>query len=108
MEKNERQAVDGHAKNFLTEPEVERFLDAARHGRHGARDYLLMLMAYRHGLRVSELIDIRLKELDLDTGRLFVRRMKGSLSTHQPMEGDELRALRAWLRQRGERADAHA
>jgi type 1 fimbriae regulatory protein FimB len=108
MEKNERQAVDGLAKNFLTEPEIERLLDAARHGRHGVRDYLLLLMAYRHGLRVSELIDIRLKELDLHTGRLFVRRMKGSLSTHQPMEGDELRAVRAWLRERGERADAHA
>jgi len=59
-----------------------------------------MLMAYRHGLRVSELIDIRLKDLDIETGRIFVRRVKGSLSTHQPMEGDELRAIRAWLRER--------
>jgi len=52
------------------------------------------------GLRVSELIDIRLKDLDLETGRLFVRRVKESLSTHQPIEGDELRAIRAWLRER--------
>ena len=59
-----------------------------------------MLVAYRHGLRVSELVDIRLKDIDLDTGRIFVRRVKGSLSTHQPIEGDELRALRAWLRER--------
>ena len=95
-------AVDGDKKNFLTEGEMKRFLDAARQGRHGARDYAMMLMAYRHGMRVSELIDVRIKELDLDAGRIFVRRKKGSLSTHQPIEVDELRAIRAWLRERGE------
>ncbi len=94
------QAIDAHAKNFLTESEMKKFLGAARKGRHSVRDFCLMLVAYRHGLRVSELIDIRLKDLDLETGRLFVRRVKGSLSTHQPIEGDELRAIRAWLRKR--------
>jgi type 1 fimbriae regulatory protein FimB len=57
---------------------------------------------------VSELIDIRVKDVDLDTSRLFVRRKKGSLSTHQPIEGDELRALRAWLRERSLREDARS
>ena len=97
-----KQTVDNHDKDFLTESEMKLFLDAARKGRHGTRDFLLMLLAYRHALRVSELIDIRIKDLDLDSGRIFVRRKKGSLSTHQPMEGDELRALRAYLRERGE------
>jgi len=100
------QAVDSRDKDFLTEAEIKRFLDEARRGRHGVRDYLMMLMAYRHGLRVSELIDLRLDDLDLDSARLFVRRRKGSLSTHQPIEGDELRALRAWLREREQRPDA--
>lgn len=95
-------------KNFLTEGEAKKFLEAARRGRHGARDYEMMLMIYRHGLRVSELIDIRIKDLDLDTTRLFVRRKKGSLSTHQPIEGDELRAIRAWLRERSERTDTRS
>ena len=95
-----QETIDQCEKDFLTEAEMKQFLAAARQGRHGARDYCLMLMAYRHGLRVSELIDIRLKDLDLETGRLFVRRLKGSLSTHQPLEGNELRALRAWLRER--------
>lgn len=95
-------------KNFLTEGEAQKFLDAARRGRHGVRDYVMMLMIYRHGLRVSELIDIRMRDLDLDTARLFVRRKKGSLSTHQPIEGDELRAIRAWLRERSERSDARS
>jgi type 1 fimbriae regulatory protein FimB len=61
-----------------------------------------------HGLRVSELIDLRLKDLDLGSARLYVRRKKGSLSTHQPIEGDELRALRAWLREREQRSDARS
>ncbi len=104
--KREKQTVDGQGKDFLTEAEMKRFLEAARHGRHGVSDYLMMLMTYRHGLRVSELVDLRLKDLDLETGRLYVRRKKGSLSTHQPIEGDELRTLRAWLREREQRRDA--
>ncbi len=98
--KSTNQTVDSNSKNFLTESEIKKFLAAARKGRHGVRDFCLMLVAYRHGMRVSELIDIRLKDIDLETGRIFVRRVKGSLSTHQPIEGDELRALRAWLRER--------
>lgn len=58
---------------------------------------LMLLLTYRHGLRVSELIDLRLKDIDLDTSRLFVLRKKGSLSTHQPIEGDELHSPPAAL-----------
>ena len=94
------ETIDQNAKNFLTDSEMKKFLAAAGKSRHGVRNFCLMLTAYRHGLRVSELVDIRLKDLDLETGRLFVRRLKGSLSTHQPIEGDELRAIRAWLRER--------
>jgi site-specific recombinase XerD len=106
--KGKSTAVDHGGKNFLTEAEMKRFLDAARHSRHGMRDDAMMLMAFRHGLRVSELVDMRLKDMDLETSRLYVRRKKGSLSTHQPIEGDELRALRAWLRLREMRADARS
>ena len=100
--------VDPGGKDFLTEAEMKCFLHAARGGRHGTRDFAMMFMTYRHGLRVSELIDLRLKDIDLKTARFYVRRKKGSLSTHQPIEGDELRALRAWLRIREQRADAHS
>ncbi len=102
------QTIDAHAKNFLTDAEMKKFLAAARKGRHSVRDFCLMLVAYRQGLRVSELIDIRLKDLDLNAGRLFVRRVKGSLSTHQPIEGDELRAIRAWLREREDYPNANS
>jgi type 1 fimbriae regulatory protein FimB len=104
----EKQTVDSRGQDFLTEAEMKRFLEAARHGRHGVRDHLMMLMTYRHGLRVSELVDLQLKDLDLETGRLYVRRKKGSLPTHQPIEGNELRALRAWLREREQRHDARS
>lgn len=101
-------AVDPDGKNFLTESEMKVFLEAAKKGRHGTRDHLMMLIMFRHGLRVSELIDIRVKDLDLKTNRLFVKRKKGSLSTNQPIEGDELRAIRAWLRERVEKGLEHS
>jgi type 1 fimbriae regulatory protein FimB len=97
---NPESAVDTRKKNFLTEAEIESFLKAARKGRHGIRNFAMLLLAYRHGLRVSELVNMRVADVDLDTGRLFVRRCKGSLSTSQPLDGDEIRALRAWLRRR--------
>lgn len=92
---------NGKDRNFLTDSEIDDLLAAARKGRYGVRDYLLVLLTYRHAYRVSKLINIRLKDLDLDAGRIFVRRCKGSLSTNQPLEGDELRAIRAYLRERG-------
>jgi len=96
-----KSAREGKAgKNFLTEAELERFLKTAKKTRNGIRDYCMVMMAYRHGFRVSELIDIRLDEVDLEGAQIFVRRSKNSLSTSQPIEGDELRALRAWLRER--------
>jgi type 1 fimbriae regulatory protein FimB len=76
-------AVDDRPKNFLTGVEIADFLKAARKGRHSVRNYAMLLLAFRHGLRVSELINIRMPDIDLDTGRLFVRRVKGSLSTSQ-------------------------
>jgi len=92
--------VDDRPKNFLTEAEITDFLKSARKGRHGIRNHAMLPLAFRHGLRVSELINVRMSDIDLDTGRLFVRRLKGSLSTSQPLEGDEIRSLRTWLRQR--------
>lgn len=94
------ETVNSRAKNFLSPSEMKRFLEAAKKGRYGIRDYCMCLFCYRHGLRVGELVTFRMDDLDLEAGRAFIRRQKGSLSTNHPMDGDEIRAVRAWLRDR--------
>jgi integrase len=86
--------ADLRTREYLTEAEVERLTDAAKKNRWGHRDATMILVAYRHGLRVSELVDLRWDQVDFRTASLHVRRVKqGTPSTH-PILGDELRALR--------------
>jgi type 1 fimbriae regulatory protein FimB/type 1 fimbriae regulatory protein FimE len=81
-------------REHLTEAEVEKLIKAARENRWGHRDATMTLVAYRHGLRASELVDLRWDQVDFRTATLHVRRVKqGTPSTH-PILGDELRALR--------------
>ena len=94
-----RRNGDLRTREYLTEAEVERLIKAATGNRHGHRDASMILVAYRHGLRVSELVDLRWDQVDFRTATLHVRRVKqGTPSTH-PIVGDELRALRRLQRE---------
>jgi integrase len=91
-------------REYLTDAEVERLLQAARANRYGHRDATMALVAYRHGLRASELVDLRWDQVDLATATLHVRRVKrGTPSTH-PILGDELRLLRRLQREQEPKA----
>src|SRR5262249_47286616 len=72
---------------------------AARHNRHEARDAAMILIAFRHGLRVSELSGLQWSDVEFETASLHVRRAKGGDSATHPLLGDEMRALRALQRQ---------
>src|SRR5262249_16092777 len=81
-------------REHLTEREVGRLVEAAKDNRYGHRDSTMVLLAYRHGLRVSELVDLRWEQVDLKSVILHVRRVKqGTPATH-PLTGNELRGLR--------------
>jgi integrase len=85
---------------YLTPGEVSRLLAAAaKLGRHGHRDETLLLLAYRHGLRVSELAALRWDQVDLKAGLLHVSRLKNGIPSVHPLHGPELRALRRLQRE---------
>jgi integrase len=95
---------DLRTREHLTEAEVERLMEATKRNRHGHQDATMVLVAYRHGLRSSELVDLRWEQVDLRTATLHVRRVKqGTPSTH-PILGDELRALRRLQREQEPRS----
>ena len=86
-------------REYLTEREIERLMNAARQNRWGHRDATAILLAYRHGLRASELVGLRWDDLDLARGRLHVRRSKGGEAAVHPIGGKEMRALRRLQRE---------
>jgi integrase len=104
-----KEARRGRAKRsqitFLTTDETLTVLKAARE--HSTRDWAMILLAYRHGLRASEICGLKMADIDLKAGSISIRRLKGSLLTVQPLYAhrgqpllDEMSALRAWLRER--------
>ena len=86
-------------REHLTAQEVERLIDCASGNRQGQRDGLMILLAFRHGLRAAEVCDLRWEQIDFAAATLHVRRIKhGTPSTH-PLTGREMRALRKHQRE---------
>src|SRR6267142_1447156 len=95
----ENVTVGQRAREYLTEREVDRLIEAAKGNRWGHRDATAILVAYRHGLRASELVAVRWDDIELTTGRLHVRRAKGGTASVHPISARESRALRRLQRE---------
>jgi len=91
--------ADLRTREYLTEAEVERLMAAAKRNRWGHRDATMVLVGYRHGLRASELVDLRWDQADFASATLHVRRAKQGTPSAHPILGDELRALRRLQRE---------
>jgi type 1 fimbriae regulatory protein FimB/type 1 fimbriae regulatory protein FimE len=90
-----RPNAERRTREFLTPTEVESLVNAAEKlGRHGHRDATMLTIAYRHALRVSELVSLRWEQVDLAQGLLHVKRLKNGNPSSHPLHGPELRAFR--------------
>jgi integrase len=86
-------------REHLTIDEVERLIEAAKTNRYGRRDALMVLLAFRHGLRPGEIVDLRWDQVDFKAATLHVRRLKNGTPSTQPLTSRELRALRRHQRE---------
>lgn len=88
------------SREHLTPTEAEGLITAAgKVGRYGLRDATLLMLAYRHGFRVAELVSLRWEQVDFKQGLLHVSRLKNGLPSTHPLRGPELRALRRLQRE---------
>ena len=86
-------------REHLTEREVNKLIEAAKGNRWGQRDSTMLLVAFRHGLRASELCSLQWSDIEFESGTLHLRRAKGGATSTHPLLGDEFRALRALKRE---------
>lgn len=96
-----RKNAELRPREHLTEEEVGRLAEAAqsRPGRHGRRDAVMILLAYRHGLRAGELAATTWDQIDLDRGVFLVRRLRNGASGEHALRTDEVEALRRLRRE---------
>lgn len=85
-------------KEYLTKTEVNTLLNSCKTAfkRTYLRNYLIILMLYRHALRVSELCNLTWRDIDLTSNRLTIRRLKGSKSGYHPMQNDTIKTIRQY------------
>jgi type 1 fimbriae regulatory protein FimE len=92
--------ADVRPREYLTPKEIEQLIAGARkRGRYALRDATMILVAYRHGLRASEVCLLTWDQIDFSQGLLHVRRVKSGMPSVHPMSGGEVRALRALKRE---------
>jgi type 1 fimbriae regulatory protein FimB/type 1 fimbriae regulatory protein FimE len=92
--------LEKRTREHLLPNEVQAMIKAAHQvGRHYLRDATLILLAYRHGLRISELVALRWSQVDFGSGTIYINRLKNGVSATHPLHGPELRALRQLQRE---------
>ncbi|ECZ0740314.1 TPA: tyrosine-type recombinase/integrase [Salmonella enterica] len=84
-------------RKYITRHEWISFFSAITGSSTEFRDKAMFMIAYKHGLRVSELNDLRISDLDLEGKTLYVRRLKNGLSTVHPLQSDTLLLIHHWL-----------
>ena len=88
-------------RKHLVSAEFEKLMAATKGSRNEARDRCLLILLFRHGLRVSEACGLELSQVDTESRVLHVARLKNGLSTAtHPLRGDEIRLIKAWLKER--------
>jgi len=85
--------------DYLTDNQINQLIQASKGSNHGYRNSTAILLAFRHGLRSIELLNLEWRDIDLDGGRIYIRRAKGSKSGYHPLRGDEIRRLRRLQRE---------
>ena len=90
---------------FFTRAELARILDLAKN--NSVRDYAMILLAYRHGLRASEVCRIEISHVDLEAGNIYCLRGKGSISNWQGLAKDEVKAIKVYMRKRPKGDNPH-
>jgi integrase len=97
---NKGHEATGRNREHLNQAEVDKLLVAAKGtAQNGHRNYCIILLGYRHGLRVAEIAALKWSDVDFDKGTLYINRAKGSIAGTHPLQGDELRALRKLQRE---------
>jgi len=92
--------AERRSREHLTLEEVQALMKAAGNtGRHRHRDQTLILIMFRHGLRVSEAVDLRWDQIDFKAGSIYINRLKNGKPATHFLEGDEMRALRRLRRE---------
>ena len=79
---------------WLSETDVEKLIDAAKFSNNGRRNSAALLLAYRHGLRASELVSLKWSDFDLDIGIVNIQRSRRGITNVHPLSTRELLALR--------------
>lgn len=87
-------------REYLTDLELNAVLRAAKQSRNSDRDFAIVLLLFRHGLRAEELCNLTWQDLDLQLARIHIKRVKGGLEQNHPLESDEVKVLRKLYKNR--------